>query len=112
MRALVVVVLLLVAADPASAECAWVLWMVGTGTQRQQTEKVWEVMDTTDTQGVCKAQLPAAQEALAITFRESGDEARVLPGGTVRRLRKNGSEIFYRFQCLPDTVDPRGPKGK
>jgi hypothetical protein len=103
---------LLTVATSASAECAWMMWMEGTGTLRQQTERVWEVYDTTDTQEVCKARLPAAREAMAITLRESGDEVRVLPGGTVRRLRKNGAEIFYRFQCLPDTVDPRGPKGK
>jgi len=48
---------------------------------------------------------------MAISLRESGDEARVLPGGTVRRMRKDGAEIFYLFQCLPDTIDPRGPKG-
>jgi len=99
-------------AGAASAECAWMLWMEGTGTLRQQTERVWEVYDTTDSQQNCKARLPAAREAMAITLRETGDEVSVLSGGTVRRLRKNGAEIFYRFQCLPDTIDPRGQKGK
>lgn len=105
------VLVIAMTASLAEAECAWVLWMEGTGTLRQQTEKVWEVYDTTETQEGCKARLPAAREAMVITLRESGDEARVLPGGTVRRLRKNGAEIFYRFQCFPDTIDPRGPKG-
>ena len=112
MRAGIVAAVLLLVASHAWAECAWMLWMEGTGTLREQTEKVWEVYDTTESQQGCKARLPAAREAMAIMLRGTGDEVSVLSGGTVRRLRKNGAEIFYRFQCLPDTVDPRGPKAK
>ena len=106
------VVLLLASVGTASAECAWLMWIEGTGTLGDKTEKVWEVYDTTNTQEDCKARLPAASEAMAMALREGGDETRVLPGGTIRRMRKDGAEIFYLFQCLPDTIDPRGPKGK
>ena len=29
-----------------------------------------------------------------------------------RGLLRKGDVYFMRFACLPDTVDPRGPKGK
>jgi len=107
----VVMLLLLVSASAASADCAWLMWMNGNGTLRGKTETVWEVYDTLDTQARCEARLPAAGQAMVLTLRESGEDARLLSGGTVRRMRKDGAEIFYRFQCLPDTIDPRGPKG-
>jgi len=55
---LVVALLLLASVGAASAECAWLLWMQGTGTLRGKTEKVWEMYDTTDTQEGSKARFP------------------------------------------------------
>jgi hypothetical protein len=36
------------------------------------------------------------------------------PRVTAKRTAKDGSILVtsFRYQCLPDTVDPRGPKGK
>jgi hypothetical protein len=84
----------------AWAECAWVLWGAELGGQPiavagyksiadcQREKKVWEARDD--------SRLPAALDA-----PRQGIEN---PPATVASL---GS-----FRCLPDTIDPRGPKGK
>src|SRR5881296_1814155 len=106
------VFLVLASVATASAECAWLMWMETSGTLRDKTETLWAVYDTTETQASCKTRLPAARTAMVMMLREGGDEAGVLGGGTVKRRLKNGTESYYLFQCLPDTIDPRGPKGK
>ena len=46
------------------------------------------------------------------------DARRVVDVGDVVTLaetsihKKDGSEIVTSYRCLPDTVDPRGPKAK
>lgn len=94
----------------APSASSWLMWMETSGPGQSKTERTWEVYDTTETQEGCKSRLPAARAAMVMTLRETGDETSVLPGGTVRRLGRNGAESFYYFQCLPETIDPRGPK--
>jgi hypothetical protein len=109
---LLVVVSLLTSAATAHAECAWVLWehAGNTGTNRIESEAV--AAHTT------KPECDQAVATLLATFKPS-------PGVVVHKDALNG-EVYvtrekkgegmwtqsFRYVCLPDTVDPRGPKEK
>ncbi len=70
----------------ASAECAWVLWrrpVVARQSATRMTLGPWEVVDALKTKDECD--------------RIHTIEAQSIKG---------------EYVCLPDTVDPRGPKGK
>ncbi len=103
LRASVIATLSLLAwATTASSECAWLMWLnvlYGSG------KPGWTMQ-------------PEAYKDRATCLK------RGLEGFTLRPLtdaeRDTGSvevqgtttPYFYRYHCLPDTVDPRGPKGK
>ena len=85
---------LLASAATASAECAWVLW------ESQQfyakdgahLRGAWVLDRAFGTEERCRAQLrPVA------TIDASPSDA--------------AAKVMIRPVCLPDTVDPRGPKG-
>jgi hypothetical protein len=83
-----VVALLLASVGTASAECAWVLW-----TRVNALE--WESRGGFNTREDCE--------------RERGKSAE----GTLQGTSKTeGREFVVRNSCLPDTVDPREPKGR
>lgn len=80
---------LLTLASAASADCAWVLWL-GTGT----TYTVFAAYGGQTGEKECK-------EGVAQLMAE------------MNKNRKQLSEFLKassRYICLPDTVDPRGPK--
>jgi len=90
-RLLVVILGLLAAATPARADCAWVLWL-GTGS----TYTPFGAYGPSTGERDCK-------EAAAQLMTELQKDAKQL-----REFLKSSS----RYVCLPDTVDPRGPKAK
>jgi hypothetical protein len=83
---------LLVWATTAGAECAWILW--GTA-QNAQHEPIGELYTAGafDTRAECRK----AAESLANAMPRPKNWAADAP-------------MWGYVQCLPDTVDPRGPK--
>jgi len=93
---------LLVVAASASAECAWMLWVV---------------------QGITVDHFYASYTSAKDCIRELDSfERRNRPDNTVLTTRSAATSLNVTdkikagfsttYQCLPDTVDPRGPKGK
>jgi hypothetical protein len=84
------ILLLLVSASVAHAECAWVLWL-GTGA----TYTPFGAYGGTSGERECK-------EAAAQLMTDMGKDAKRL-GDFLK--------ASSRYLCLPDTVEPRGAKG-
>jgi hypothetical protein len=84
---------LLTSVAMASAECAWILWAGGVKTSG---EAVYAPIEGYPTRAECVKGRSAS----------SLDE--------VEQLKRDvaGAGMKLAFTCLPDTVDPRGPKTK
>jgi len=101
---------------------AWVSWLHVT---TQDGRETWSISAATETAMQCQAGAAAAvSDFVSGTIRDR-DQARRYQGlrdrGEIyRRLSPDSLEVTFsdrtteeaRFVCLPDTVDPRGPKGK
>jgi len=78
----------------ASAECAWVMWLRDFRTVPNNPEMSsihWTAVTGTKTQQDCDELAAAGNADLKKTFPTDNNA---------------------RYTCLPDTVDPRGAKGK
>jgi hypothetical protein len=104
-----VLILLLAVAPAVEAACAWVLWsdfFMKVGDVSHQGG--WTLLDTLDSRHDCMARLDErVQRATALKVSEAGESYRVL----IPVEPKDRVISFTRIECLPDTIDPRGPKG-
>ena len=109
---LAVVLLLLTSLGTASAECAWVLW--ATMTTGWTGDPSISPSVATKTQRECEMVLrrpvTGHGKGLDKTFNA---EAGYVATWRAAPPRPSGEEpmMVQSFTCLPDTVDPRGPKG-
>jgi hypothetical protein len=91
-RSSLAVVLLLASVGTASAECAWVLWGWTTDPQLIRgvpTQELYYPVSAHQTKDQCERQATSSRAA---------PEAKAGPR--------------FQYNCLPDTIDPRGPKAK
>ncbi len=105
---LVALLLLVVGTGTAFAECAWVLWVEYTDMKTHQVEGP-----------ALQASYKTADEcakAIDTEYREgrtSHPWFRSAPtAATIMRELGPNSTSMLTYTCLPDTVDPRGPKEK
>jgi hypothetical protein len=106
-RLSVVVIILTLAPMQAWAECAWVLWMKDS---EIRTQTPWIPVGAFVTQRDC---IVGAQQAFD-PFRGGGMSALTESGEfslVTTTRRPGGVVVTVTLQCLPDTIDPRGPKG-
>lgn len=111
--ALVVVLLLFASVGTASGECAWVLWsqetfVYGSGGNTDP----WRLLEATPTQPACKDLLTRTIQRVATP--KTGvriDVTDSVVTKTISDAHGNSALFVNRYLCLPDTIDPRGPKG-
>jgi hypothetical protein len=112
-RALLVVVLLLASVGTASAECAWVLWeqvsSVSSVGERGSFETEYRIVEARGTEGACRALVSQAAKGRAAQW---GDRATLSNENSSVSVAGEKTAVSWDYRCLPDTVDPRGPKGR
>ena len=107
---IIVVVLFgfLASVTSASAECAWVLWSQSCRYKCQSDG--WLLQTAYPTVAQCTQALDLreaeARRARWIIDRRASTDLFVMDPSRTTEVSGHAS------QCLPDTVDPRGPKGK
>ena len=112
-RAMVISLLCLTTfATSVHAECAWVLW-----SETIPEPADWRLLNAFGSEPTCRLALKKRIEANREAWSgNQGVEFGASENGfyVVRRnqARDIESSTLVNLYCLPDTVDPRGPKGK
>ena len=103
-RVLIAMLSLLALATSASAEGVWLLWSESwsSNSNRTDTDSKWETLGATPTSGVCERVRRDWISRYRFVARGNG-----IFSGTAE-----GPANTFRPVCLPDTMNPRGPKGK
>ena len=112
---LLLLLCLLTVATSTFADCAWVLWMEERFAATP-AESSWRVLQGATTYDSCQTGLYARVRDDDTDRATRGDHLLTeVYGPVIAKLRgpdgKGASQVL-RYLCLPDTTDPRGPKGK
>ena len=99
MRLLLALLCLLALATSAQTEGTWMLWMMGASSP-------WDSVGTFPTREQCMEALHQQAQAVEKLGLKVTEDA---PDGS---FAATDADRDIRGQCLPDTIDPRGPKGK
>ena len=89
-------------AETATADRTWILWSQGL---HDKTPITWFAVKAYPSLNECKHGL----EEAAAGLQKSGYD---LVGAAESITAVKDDDNFTGLTCLPDTVDPRGPKGK
>jgi hypothetical protein len=101
-------VLVLAVTAPVHAACAWVLWLDSDYLEGKRLEKTWHIVSASTGREECNA---ARQERLARLKRMHAGRIQQIEPDTVTVTWSEGTSTTFRPVCLPDSIDPRGPKG-
>ena len=110
---LLLLALLLTSAATAHADCAWVFWLEVTAPPTHESSS--RPVSGWGTREACEQAL--TQELASDSERNTEMDVTVdreagRPRLWVRRKGHSEPLALYSYFCLPDTIDPRGPKGK
>jgi hypothetical protein len=111
-----VALFLLTSAATAHAECALVLWREEeTKSPDRRAEVEWAAPIAYATRAACVAVIDANVDTWKTVDQQRQTVTRAASGTAAEfrtRFKDIDGWIATRLHCLPDTVDPRGPKGK
>jgi hypothetical protein len=74
-------------------------------------EKEWEIAGSALEAKDCPPFAARAKEHRAQAWRSPFTEVKVEGNQLTVSSKKAGFVINFRYLCLPDSIDPRGPKG-
>jgi len=94
----------------ASAECAWVLWSMSS--VRPSGGGSWNDSDASTTEVGCRRAMNGTIEQAARLYGHDKSETFVFDDTGYAYKQGDDPTHYTYLYCLPDTVDPRGPKGK
>jgi hypothetical protein len=103
---------------PAGAEGAWVLWSeewttTPTADGRVYLEKNWSLLGAEESKMRCQAEAAARAATMLRSVPDAKHAGNTLDDPIVLIIAPDGIKKYLTFfKCLPDSVDPRGPKGK
>jgi hypothetical protein len=95
----------------AMAECAWMLWTETTEVDSTANTKVlWTWRSAHETAAACRTNRYSMVSEVIVSVR--GHARRDSAGNPLIAVRSSDKDMYFKYHCLPDTIDPRGVKGK